>query len=124
MSTPPSSGIGPKSRTGSYVELPTTIWDVLVWTSMVTKSFKWFIWYEAPQSMIQDDLEDKARAWRAWSFPIDEEGGWGEDMWCCYMESSKASNYFQHLETRCPSLPKKLWGPHTIFLVLKEDSPN
>ena len=40
------------------------------------------------------------------------------------MAPSKASNYFQHLETRCPSLPQILQGSPMDFLVLEEDSPD
>jgi len=40
------------------------------------------------------------------------------------MASSKASNHFQNLETRCPSLPQKLQGSRVNFLVLEEDSPD
>ena len=72
--------------------------------------------------MIQVVGEDKAHAKRACHFPEGGGGGFGEEILCSCMASSKASRHFQHLETGYPSLPQKLQGSPMYLLVLVEDS--
>lgn len=119
---PPSNETMPKPKTISCVESPTAICVVVLWASEVTKLGECDIWCKALETRIHVVVEDKTSVGREYPFLGGEGSNFREAILCYYLASSRSSRHFQHLETRCPSLPQKLQESPMYFLILEEDS--